>query len=167
MNINKVTEYMRFSFRFNGKLNCRHNLNAVPFPCLNSFFNTAYGVVVGQVTELGDTWATVSTLIDVDMSVGAYVGGSGSSGMVVGEFSLMKDEICKLTFLADGAQIFVGDEILTSGSGGAFPAGLVIGTITNVQTEAGGQIEYGLVKPECDFDSLVQVFIIKSYELVE
>ena len=101
------------------------------------------------------------------MSVGAYVGGSGSSGMVVGEFALMKDELCKLTFLADGAQIFVGDEILTSGSGGAFPAGLVIGTITNVQTEAGGQIEYGLVKPECDFDSLVQVFIIKSYELVE
>ena len=128
---------------------------------------TEYGVVVGQITELGDTWATVSTLIDVDMSVGAYVSGSGSSGMVVGEFALMKDELCKLTFLADGAQIFVGDEILTSGSGGAFPAGLVLGTITNVQTEAGGQIEYGLVKPECDFDSLVQVFIIKSYELVE
>ena len=128
---------------------------------------TEYGVVVGQITELGDTWATVSTLIDVDMSVGAFVGGSGSSGMVVGEFALMKDELCKLTFLADGAQIFVGDEILTSGSGGAFPAGLVIGTITNVQTEAGGQIEYGLVKPECDFDSLVQVFIIKSYEMVE
>lgn len=128
---------------------------------------TEYGVVVGQITELGDTWATVSTLIDVDMSVGAYVSGSGSSGMVVGEFALMKDELCKLTFLADGAQIFVGDEILTSGSGGAFPAGLVLGTITNVQTEAGGQIEYGLVKPACDFDSLVQVFIIKSYEMVE
>lgn len=128
---------------------------------------TEYGVVVGQITELGETWATVSTLIDVDMSVGAYVSGSGSSGMVVGEFALMKDELCKLTFLADGAQIFVGDEILTSGSGGAFPAGLVIGTITNVQTEAGGQIEYGLVRPSCDFDSLVQVFIIKSYEMVE
>ena len=128
---------------------------------------TEYGVVVGQVTELGTTWATVSTLIDVDMSVGAYVSGSGSSGLVVGEFALMKDKLAKLTFLADGAQIFVGDEILTSGSGGAFPAGLVLGTITNVQTEAGGQIEYGLVRPECDFDSLVQVFIIKSYEMVE
>ena len=128
---------------------------------------TEYGVLVGQITELGTTWATVSTLIDVDMSVGAYVGSSGSSGMVMGEFDLMKNKIAKLTFLADGAQIFVGDEVLTSGSGGSFPAGLVIGTITNVQTEAGGQIEYGLVKPECDFDSLVQVFIIKSYEVVE
>lgn len=128
---------------------------------------TEYGAVVGQITELGETWATVSTLIDVDMSVGAFVGASGSSGMVVGEYSFMKDKQAKLTFLSDGAQIFVGDEVLTSGSGGAFPAGLVIGTLTAVQTEAGGQIEYGIVEPQCDLDSLVQVFIIKDYEVVE
>ena len=128
---------------------------------------TEYGAVVGQITELGENWATVSTLIDVDMSVGGYVGSTGSSGMVVGEFSLMKNKTAKLTFLADGAQIFVGEEVLTSGSGGAFPAGLVIGTITNVQTEAGGQIEYGIVKPQADLDSLVQVFIIKSFTAVE
>ena len=128
---------------------------------------TEYGAVVGQITELGDTWATVSTIIDVDMSVGAFVGASGNSGMVVGEFGLMRDKQAKLTFLADGAQIFVGDDVLTSGSGGAFPAGLVIGTLTAVQTEAGGQIEYGIVEPQCDLDSLVQVFIIKDFEVVE
>ena len=61
----------------------------------------------------------------------------------------------------------MGDEVLTSGSGGAFPAGLVIGKLTAVQTEAGGQIEYGLVEPQCEFDSLVQVFVIKSFEVVE
>lgn len=134
---------------------------------LNDPVITEYGVVVGQVTELGETWATVSTLIDVDMSVGTYVGQSGSSGMSVGEFALMKKKQAKLSYLAEGAQIFVGDEVLTSGSGGAFPAGLLIGTITNVQTEAGGQIEYGLIEPECNYDSLVQVFIIKSFEMVE
>ena len=128
---------------------------------------TEYGAVVGQITELGETWATVSTLIDVDMSVGAFVGAAGNSGMVVGEYGYMKDKLAKLTYRADGAQIYVGDDVLTSGSGGAFPAGLVIGTLTNVQTEAGGQIEYGIVKPQCELDSLVQVFIIKSYKVVE
>ena len=63
---------------------------------------TEYGALVGQVTELGENWATVSTLIDVDMSVGAYVGSSGSSGMVVGEYSFMRDKRAKLTYLADG-----------------------------------------------------------------
>ena len=128
---------------------------------------TEYGAVVGQVTELGTNWATVSTLIDVDMSVGAFVGATGNSGMVVGEYALMREKSAKLTYLADGAQIFVGDDVLTSGSGGAFPAGLVIGTLTAVQTEAGGQIEYGIVKPQANLDSLVQVFIIKSFEVVE
>ena len=128
---------------------------------------TEYGAVVGQITELGTNWATVSTLIDVDMSVGAFVGATGNSGMVVGEYALMRDKSAKLTYLADGAQIFVGDDVLTSGSGGAFPAGLVIGTLTAVQTEAGGQIEYGIVKPQANLDSLVQVFIIKSFTVVE
>ena len=128
---------------------------------------TEYGVLVGQITELGENWATVSTVIDVDMSVGAFVGNSQTSGMVMGEFDLMKKKTAKLTFLAEGAQIFVGDDVLTSGSGGAFPAGLVIGTLSAVQTEAGGQIEYGIVVPRAGFDTLVQVFIIKDFKVVE
>ena len=128
---------------------------------------TEYNVVVGQITEIGRTWATVSTVIDVDMSLGAFVGETGTSGIVLGEYALMKNRQAKLTYMVDGAQIYVGDEVLTSGAGGAFPAGLVIGHITAVQTEAGGQVMYGLVEPECAFDSLVQVFIIKDYSVVE
>ena len=128
---------------------------------------TEYGAVVGQITELGTNWATVSTVIDVNMSVGAFVGATGNSGMVVGEYSFMREKAAKLTYLADGAQIFVGDDVLTSGSGGAFPAGLMIGTLIAVQTEAGGQIEYGIVEPQANLDSLVQVFIIKDFTVVE
>ena len=128
---------------------------------------TEYGVVVGQITEVGTTWATVSTLVDVDMSIGAFVGEEGTSGMVIGEYSFMKKKLAKLTYLAEGAQIFVGDEVLTSGSGGAFPAGLVIGTLSAVKSESGGQLEYGVVEPGCKLDSLVQVFIIKDFTVVE
>ena len=79
----------------------------------------------------------------------------------------MRNRQAKLTYMADGAQIYVGDEVLTSGAGGAFPAGLVIGRISAVQTEAGGQVMYGIVDPECSFDTLVQVFIIKDFDVVE
>ena len=128
---------------------------------------TEYNVVVGQITEVGETWATVSTVIDVDMSMGAYIGETGTVGLVVGEYALMTERLAKLTYMVDGAQIYVGDEVLTSGEGGAGPAGLVIGHISAVQTEAGGQITFGLVEPECAFDSLVQVFVIKDYSVVE
>ena len=111
-------------------------------------------------------WSSSFT-ISKGRTSGIELGDPVISGMVVGEYALMKAKTAKLTFLADGAQIFEGDEVLTSGSGGAFPAGLVIGTISNVQTEAGGQIEYGIVVPQCELDTLVQVFIIKDFTVVE
>lgn len=128
---------------------------------------TEYGAVVGQITELGENWATVSSIIDVDMSLGAFVGSTGTSGIVLGEYALMKQRQAKLTYLAEGAQIYVGDEVLTSGEGGAFPQGLVIGRLTAVQTEAGGQVMFGIVEPECVFETLVQVFVIKDFEVIE
>lgn len=124
---------------------------------------TEYGALVGQVCELGSTWATVRTIIDVEMDVGALVGSNGYAGVVTGEFTLMKQGLTRMSYLASGAQIFSGDEVLTSGSGGSFPEGLLIGTVTTVMTEAGGQTTYGIIEPACDVDGLSQVFIIKDY----
>ncbi|HBD86212.1 MAG TPA: rod shape-determining protein MreC [Clostridiales bacterium] len=128
---------------------------------------TEYGALVGQVTELGSTWATVSTVIDVDTNVGALVGDDGAAAMVVGNFALMQQGAVKLTYLAEGAQMFLGDAVLTSGMGGAFPQGLDIGTVTSIQSEAGGQIEYGIVTPSWDSSMLVQVYVVTDFDVVE
>ena len=128
---------------------------------------TEYGVLVGQITELGKTWATVSTIIDINTNIGARVSDTGSAGLLTGDFVMMQDGCAKLAYLSEGAQIFSGSIVVTSGSGGAFPPDLIIGTVSSVQEEAGGQIEYGMVEPNCDLDSLVQVFVIKDFEVVE
>lgn len=128
---------------------------------------TEYGALVGQVVEIGDTWAIVRTIIDIDMDVGAAFGESGYTGMISGDFSLMKQGATRLTYLTAGSQLFKGDEVLTSGKGGAFPAGLMIGTVTTIMTEAGGQTTYGIVEPACDLELLTQVFIVKDYDIVE
>lgn len=128
---------------------------------------TEYGALVGQVTGLGERWATVRTLIDVNTNVGALIGDTGASGMVVGEFTLMQQGQTRVTYLSSGSQIFKGDELLTSGAGGSFPPGLIIGEITAIMSEAGGQTTYGIVEPACDLDTLAQVFIIKDYDIVE
>lgn len=128
---------------------------------------TEYGVLVGQVIELGSEWATVRTIIDVDMDVGALVGEDNYAGVITGEFSLMKQGLTRITYLASGAQIFQNDEVLTSGKGGSFPAGLLIGDVSTVMTESGGQATYGIVKPACDVSRLSQVFIIKDFAVVE
>ena len=128
---------------------------------------TEYGALVGQVIEVGSDWATVRTVIDVEMDVGALVGRDGFAGVITGEFSLMKQGLTRVTYLASGAQIFVDDEVLTSGKGGSFPAGLLIGTVSRVMSENGGQVTYGIVSPACDVTTLSQVFIIKDFEITE
>lgn len=128
---------------------------------------TEYNALAGEVTEVGSTWATVSTIIDVSSSVGALVGDDGAAGMVIGEFSLMKQGLVKLTYLNEGSQMFLNDSVLTSGSGGSFPQGVNIGSVTSIQTVSGGQSEYGVVTPACNFGSLVQVFVIKDFDVVE
>ena len=124
------------------------------------------GALVGQVIEVGSTWATVRTVIDVDMSVGGYISSSGATAMVLGDFTLMQDGCVRFGYLAEGTSIFTGDTVLTSGKGGAFPAGLVVGTITDVRTEAGGQQTYGVITPACDLGELLQVFVIKDFDVV-
>ena len=127
---------------------------------------TDTGVLTGTVKEVGTNWATVSTVIDAGTKIGATTSQSGSTGMIMGDYDLMKKGYAKLTYLPSDSQIFQGDTVLTSGVGGAFPEGLVVGTVDSVQTEAGGQVEYGLIKPGSDLNALVQVFVIKSYDVV-
>ncbi|MCD8016666.1 MAG: rod shape-determining protein MreC [Oscillospiraceae bacterium] len=128
---------------------------------------TEYGALVGQVSEVGDTWATVCTVVDVGMGVGVLVGSGSYAGVLTGEYSLMQSGLTRVAYLTSGSQIFDGDEVLTSGSGGAFPAGLLIGTVTAVMTEAGGQSTYGVVEPAADLDTLSQVFVIKDFDIAE
>lgn len=124
---------------------------------------TEYGALVGTVTEVGTSSSTVSTIVDVNTSIGALVGTEGSAAMLVGDYDLMQQGQARITWLSEGAQLFMDDEILTSGSGDRIPSGLVIGTITSIQTENGGQHEYGTITPTADLGSLVQVFIITDF----
>lgn len=135
---------------------------AVDMCVIDSSYN-----MVGQVTEVGNGWSTVRSVIDTDMRVGTLVGDSGAAAMIVGDFSLMRAGMTKLSYLTDEAQVFENDVLTTSGRGGTFPQGLVIGTVDSVYTEAGGQIEYATVKPAVDPDSLTQVFIVTSFQTVE
>ena len=125
---------------------------------------TEDGLLVCQVAEVGENWATVATLVDVDTSVGALVGEDGAEAMLLGDYALMPLGQARLAYPTEGAQLFIEESVYTSGSGGLIPRGIVIGTISSIQAEAGGQTEYGIVTPAVDLGSLVQVFIIKDFD---
>jgi rod shape-determining protein MreC len=128
---------------------------------------TESGVLVGQVIEAGKTWASVRTVIDVDTNIGALVGASSTPGMTMGNFQLMQKGCTMLTYLSDSSKMKVGNNVVTSGSVDTIPPGLLIGKVSDIVSEAGGQNVYGVVEPSCDLDSLTQVFAITDFEIVE
>ena len=132
----------------------------------NCVIDSGYDLV-GQVSEVGDGWCTVRSVVDADMRAGALVGEGGSAAMIVGEFSLMQKGQVKLSYLADKTKLAEGDTIVTSGKGGAFPRGLTIGTVAAVSTEAGGQAEYAAVAPAADLSGVSEVFVIKKFNVTE
>ena len=60
-----------------------------------------------------------------------------------------------------------GDQVLTSGLSGIYPSGLVVGHVEEVLTDASGMTRYAVIVPETDLNSLEQVFVIKSFDIIE
>ena len=55
---------------------------------------------------------------------------------------------------------------MTSGLGGFYPSGLVIGSVEEVQLDDSGAAAYAILEPKVDFGQLAEVFIIKSFDIV-
>ncbi len=61
----------------------------------------------------------------------------------------------------------IGDTVETSGRGGLFPKGIMIGTVEQILPEEHGMSNYAVVRPLVDIRSVSHVFIIKSFEVTE
>ena len=128
---------------------------------------TSTGVLVGVVSEVGSHYATVSTVIDTGMEMGGIITRTNAAGVLEGDFSLMQEGKLRLSYLPDEAQLVTGDEVLTSGRGDVYPSGLVVGRVEGVFSDACGMKGYGVVVPEVNLDTLVEVFVIKEFDIVE
>ena len=122
------------------------------------------GALVGLISAVGVNWATILTLVDTDTSLGAQVFRTGDLGLAQGNFSLMGENRLRLEYLPADTQLLGGDLVVTSGLGGYYPAGLVLGSVEKIQTDSSGAASYAVLIPAVDFAALEEVFIIRSFD---
>lgn len=123
--------------------------------------------MVGYVTSVGPTYAEVTTVLDPDMQAAALVTRTRDVAVAEGDFGLMSDGTLKLSYLTKDADVVIGDTIETSGSGGIFPKGIMIGTVEQIISEENGITNYAVIKPFVDVETVKNVFIIKSFEVTD
>lgn len=133
---------------------------------VNDCVITEEGFLVGVVSQVGLNWCTVLTVTDTDTSLGAQVFRTEDIGVAEGDFSLMSEGRLKLSYLPAGCTLLNGDLVTTSGLGGYYPAGLVIGTVEAVRLDDSGATQYAVIRPSADVEQLTQVFVVKSFEVV-
>lgn len=122
------------------------------------------GALVGLISEVGTNWATVLTLVDTDTALGAQVFRTGDLGLAQGNFSLMGKNRLRLEYLPADCDLLGGDLVVTSGLGNYYPAGLVIGSVEEVQVDDSGATSYAVLEPAVEFDALAEVFVIRSFD---
>ncbi len=126
---------------------------------------TADGVA-GYVTELGSTWCKVTTILDSSCEIGAMITRTQDIGVLEGDFSLAAEGRCKVSYLANTVKLNSGDSVVTSGIGGIFPSGLVIGNVIEIKPERHGISQYAVIEPAVDILNLKNVFVITSFSNV-
>ena len=134
---------------------------------VNDCVVSAEGYLVGVISDVGYNWATVLTVVDTDIELGALIFRTSEVAVAEGDFTLMGQQRLKLTYLPQDASLLSGDYIVTSGLGGYYPSGLVIGTVESVKANDDGLAQYAVIAPMLDLDTLTEVFVIKDFSIVD
>jgi rod shape-determining protein MreC len=115
------------------------------------------GGVVGQITrDRGDS-AEALLVTDPDHAVPVELVRNGLRTIAMGTGDL---ERLSLPFLTRNADIREGDLLITSGLGGAFPAGYPVGTVTSVDGSSGDAFLEVAAKPAASLDRLREVLLV-------
>ena len=113
--------------------------------------------LVGYVISVTDTTSKIQTIIDTSSSVTANL--TNSEDSIICRGSLNNGRL-KATYIPTNADIAEGDMIETSGMGGIYPKGIMIGTVKGVESTQNILDRYAWVEPAVDFEKLETVLVI-------
>lgn len=109
--------------------------------------------LVGRISGTGKNTARVILLTDAASSVPALIQPSGQTALVAGD----NTAVPVIDFLEDPDLVRPGDRVVSSGDGGVFPAGLLIGQIAS---DPSGRLR---VRLSADFERLEFLRVLRHH----
>ena len=126
---------------------------------------TTDGDLVGVIDEVGLTYAKVRTIIDPSTKVASQVSRTGDTAYTAGStVDQARQHVIRMTTLERSSGAAIGDYVVTSGIGGVYPAGLLIGTIQNLTGATDGMTLNADIDLLADIYDLKQVMVITSFD---
>jgi len=117
--------------------------------------------LVGKVTRITPSSCLVQLITDKNSHVAAIIQKSRVEGILVGK----SQNTCAIKYVERDADIEVGNKVITSGMGGIFPKGLMLGVIVHIDKKPYELFQYAEISPQVPFSRLEEVLILlKDHE---
>lgn len=109
--------------------------------------------LVGRISGVGQSTSRVMLLSDSSSRIPATIQPSGETGLIVGDNSIAPH----IDFLENPDRVRPGDRVVSSGDGGVFPSGLLIG---HVAADPGGRLR---VRLSADYERLEFLRVLRDH----
>jgi rod shape-determining protein MreC len=114
--------------------------------------------VVGKIVEASWNVSRVLLVNDYNSNVDAILQGSRAQGILQGG----NDNLCSLKYVERSEDVRIGETLMTSGLGGIFPKGLILGTVLAVDKKGSGLFQKIDVIPAVPFTRLEEVVVLTT-----
>lgn len=112
--------------------------------------------IVGHLIRVSPTASQALLITDHRAAVDALIQRTRASGVFVSS----PDGMGRLKYLPRGAEVRAGDRVISSGLGGLYPKGLMLGRVERVESNGDGLFQRVEVAPAVDFSRLEDVLIV-------
>ena len=103
------------------------------------------------------------TVLNPKINVSAIDNHSRDTGTITGDSAASVDGLTKMIYIPSDNTISAGNFIVTSGDGGIFPSGLIIGTVVEVKTSNNKISCEAQIQPIVDFSDVSDVMVITDF----
>lgn len=120
--------------------------------------------LVGVVKKANESYSVVRTVLNPKVNVSAAESKTRETGYVTSDISRAEDGKCIFAGLDRRTAVSPGAIIVTSGIGGIYPKGLIIGTVSQVLQSDYDISSYAVLTPGAEIETLEDVFVIKHFK---
>lgn len=117
--------------------------------------------LVGIVTKVGPTWATVRSIIDDSSNISGMVLSTSDKCIVRGDLSLINSGKIRFEQMENNDnEVEVGDQIVTSYISDKYLQGILVGYVSEISVDSNNLTRSGYITPVVDFKNLQEVLVI-------
>jgi rod shape-determining protein MreC len=120
---------------------------------------TADGLI-GRISDVGYTQSLVVLLGDPDCRVAVMIEDTRENGVIApSSASPLDNTLVELGFLSRNSKLAPGQRVVTSGMGGLFPKGILVGQIVDWKSVGYGLYNEARVKVQVNMNTLEEVWV--------